>query len=267
MVKVEVSVITPVRNGSRCIKNAVLSVENQGYPCEHIIVDDCSDDNTWEVLVQLKQNRPWMKIFKLPEKIGPIGARNVGISNSNGRYIAFLDADDIWLPGKLNSQIAFMQQQNVVFTFTDYQCISYDQKRIGRPVSGLNKVNWHIHHLTRFIACSSVVLDRSFFTDFYLRDVWPAKRGEDFLAWADCIVKCKIAVRYPDVLLLYTLSKKARSSSKISGAISMFLIYRKIESISLFKSVFYFISYGIFSFFKIFWQRPNKSFDIQSVVK
>jgi teichuronic acid biosynthesis glycosyltransferase TuaG len=258
---IEVSVITPVRNGGQHIKNAVLSVEKQVYPCEHVIIDDSSEDDTWDILVKLKQDRPWIKIIQLPIKTGPIGARNVGIKNAKGRYIAFLDADDIWLPSKLKIQISFMKLANHAFTFTDYRCISHDQKRVGRRVSGLSKINWHLHHSTRFIACSSVIIDRSSFNEFTMRDVWPAKRGEDFLAWADCIKKCKNAVRCPHDLLFYSLSKNSRSAKKVSGAISMFLIYNKVEKISLIKTFLYLISYGLFSIVKIIWQKPNRAFN------
>jgi len=116
MTQIEVSVITPVRNGGKYIKNAVISVEKQAYPCEHIIVDDFSGDDTWDIILQLSQDRPWIKPIKLKKKTGPIGARNIGIKNSKGRYIAFLDADDIWLPGKLKSQISFMRASGYVFS-------------------------------------------------------------------------------------------------------------------------------------------------------
>lgn len=265
MAHIEVSVITPVRNGGAYVKNAVLSVEKQAYPCEHIIIDDFSEDNTWDILLQLSRGRPWIKLIKLEERTGPIGARNVGIKNSEGRYIAFLDADDIWLPRKLKSQISFMRDNGYVFTFTDYKCVTCNQDKIGRRVHGLNKITWSLHHMTRFIACSSVVLDRFYFKDFIIRDVLPAKRGEDFLAWSDCLLKCKEAVRFPNTLLLYTIMRNSRSSSKLSGAFSMFIIYNKIEGISVLKSCAYLFVYGVFSCVKMLWQKPNKPYDLKNV--
>jgi len=121
--------------------------------------------------------------------------------------------------------------------------------------------------MTRFIACSSVVLDRSYFKDFSIRDVFPAKRGEDFLAWSDCLLKCKEAVRLPKTLLLYTIMKKSRSSSKTSGAISVFIIYYRVEGISMVKSCFHFIVYSAFSCLKMIWQKPSKPFDIKSIIR
>jgi teichuronic acid biosynthesis glycosyltransferase TuaG len=252
----EVSVITPVKNGAQYITDAVLSVEQQGYDCEHIIVDDCSEDSTWDTLLRLSADRSWVRIFKMPKSAGAVTARNIALSHAKAKYIAFLDADDIWLPDKLKIQISFMKENDFPFTFTDYHCISADTKRIGRRVSGVSKINWHLHHMTRFIACSSVVLDSLRFNKLQFWDVSPAKRGEDFLMWSNCLLMTSAAVRCPHALTLYRLVKKSRSSGKFSGLGSIFTILYKIEKNTLIESLFYLGVSTIFAAAKHIWQRP-----------
>ncbi len=130
MPQIEVSIIKPVRNGGKYIKNAILSLEKQAYPGKDMIIDDFSEDNTLDVRLELSRDQPWITIIKLGNKTGPIGARNLGIKNSKGSYIAFLDADDIWLPGKLKEQVSFMRDNGYVFTFTDYKCATYNQEKL-----------------------------------------------------------------------------------------------------------------------------------------
>ncbi len=255
--------ITPVRNGGQYIKNAIISVDNQEYLCEHIVVDDCSEDNTWDILVQMSKDRPWLKIFKLPRREGSVKARNYAISNSKGKYLAFLDADDVWAQNKLKTQIPFMKENGAFFTFTDYYCLSHDQKKIGRRVSGLNEITWFLHHTTRFIACSSVVIDHVYFKDLVFRDVSPANRAEDFLLWSDCLLKVKSAVRCPHALLYYTIMKSSRSSAKLSGLKSIFLVLYKCESNTLLASIFYLVFSTVFAAVKHVWQIPNKRFDLR----
>ena len=104
-----VSVITPMHNSGRYILDTIESVKNQTYKnWEMIIIDDCSTDNSVELVKKYIQSDERIKLIRLEENVGVAKARNKGIENSKGRYLAFLDSDDLWLPDKLNKQIKFV---------------------------------------------------------------------------------------------------------------------------------------------------------------
>ena len=96
------SIITPNFNGERFIRRVVESVCQQNYSVEHIIVDDCSTDGSWALLEELSQDYSWLKPIRLEKNAGPVVARNRAIELAQGRFLAFLDVDDFWLPHKLH---------------------------------------------------------------------------------------------------------------------------------------------------------------------
>lgn len=106
-----VSIVTPSYNASSFIKETIQSVQSQTYKnWEMIIIDDVSKDNTCELIKEeiKKDNR--IRLIELQENGGAAIARNTGINNAKAKYVAFLDSDDLWLPEKLEKQLAFMQE-------------------------------------------------------------------------------------------------------------------------------------------------------------
>jgi teichuronic acid biosynthesis glycosyltransferase TuaG len=251
----KVSVITPNYNGSLFLERVVKSVDIQFYNLEHIIVDDCSTDDSWAKINLLANRYPFISPHRLDINSGPVAARNYAISNASGRYLAFLDVDDYWLESKLRTQIEFMISNNVGLSFTDYRFISIDSTMVGRRISGFNKIGWHAHHMTRYLGCSTVIIDRRFFDDFSFPDTYPASRAEDFIAWSRFIKKGGLALRCPHDLTRYTVGHESRSYSR-KGAISVWRIYRIIEKIPFITASFYFVIYALFVLHKRWWFRP-----------
>ena len=122
-----VSIITPSYNSERFIKQCVKSVLAQTYTnWEMIIVDDCSHDNSKLEIASLSKNEARIKTIFLDKNVGAAEARNVAIRKAKGKYIAFLDSDDLWAPKKLELQILFMCKNNIAFSYTSYQLVSED---------------------------------------------------------------------------------------------------------------------------------------------
>ena len=120
-----VSIITPSYNSSKFIMECINSVISQTFQnWEMIIVDDCSNDNSREIISDLTAKDERLKSIFLEENVGAAEARNIAIRQSKGKYIAFLDSDDIWNKNKLEKQITFMSEKNIAFSFTSYQPIS-----------------------------------------------------------------------------------------------------------------------------------------------
>ena len=142
----KISVITPTHNGAQYLRQALDSVLGQSFQdFEHIIVDDCSTDGSWDLLQKLGGDYPWLKPVRLEQNAGPIVARNRAIEMAQGRFLAFLDVDDFWLPHKLKKQIEFMLSNGCALSFSDYRFVSEDGKRIGRRLQGFNKIGWNLY--------------------------------------------------------------------------------------------------------------------------
>lgn len=251
-----VSVITPNFNGSKYLRRALDAVNKQRVSYEHIIVDDCSTDQSWEQLQGLKEEYPKLKIFRLDQNQGPVVARNKAIALARGRFLAFLDVDDFWLPHKLETQIQFMLNTNCALSFSDYRFVTEDGLKVGRRLKGFNTIDWHLHHCTRYLGCLTIVLDKTKFTDFKFPDVHHSYRAEDFLAWALCISTTGPALRCPYDLARYSIVPKSRSSNALSAAISVWKLYRYVEELSIYKSVFYFFVYVCSVTWKRLWYYP-----------
>jgi glycosyltransferase involved in cell wall biosynthesis len=246
-----------VYNASKFISGVLECVASQDLVvCEHILVDDCSQDNSYALLCEAALNYPNIKVARLPKNSGPIAARNEAIKMASGKYLAFLDADDYWMPNKLATQVTFMEKNDVALSFTDYRHISENGALIGRLISGLNKINWELHHITRYIGCLTVVINREKCPDFLFKGIGKSSRGEDFLAWSEVIKKYGPALRCPHDLARYRDVLNSRSSNIMNSISSMFNIYRYVENISLVKLVPYFICYVFFATIKKLWARP-----------
>lgn len=229
-----VSVITPAYNCARTIERCIVSVQRQSVELEHIIVDDCSTDQTLEIATHFSLIYPGLRVYNSMYNSGPSYARNLGISYARARYIAFLDADDAWLEDKLSKQISFMQLHGYGFTYTDYRFVSANGQLIGKLVKGPRSVNWLTHHLGRHIGCLTVVLDRNFFQEPLFASLPSVIRAEDFLAWAHVLAQNKRAYRCPYDLARYTLSPSSRSSALLHNLRCVYFIYIKAERINIF---------------------------------
>lgn len=259
-----VTVVTPNYNGFKFIQRCIESVRRQNYPIEHIIVDDCSTDGSWQLLQTLSKEYPWLKPVRLDKNSGPVVARNKAIEMAQGRFLAFLDIDDFWLPTKLSTQVHFMLQNDCALSFSDYRFVTEDGMKVGRRLQGFDKIGWHLHHMTRYLGCLTILLDREKFPDFRIPEIRPATRAEDFLAWSLCIQRFGPALRCPHDLARYSVVPNSRSAAK-KGSISVWRLYRNLENIPLHLSATYFLVYAAGVFWKRYWYRANQARQIVDV--
>ena len=135
-----VSIIMPSWNTGKFITETIQSVINQTYTdWELLIVDDCSTDNTEEIVVSFKDDR--IKYFHNKKNSGAALTRNRAMRKARGEWIAFLDSDDLWMPEKLEKQIAFMKKNGYTLSYTEYEKIDEESKPLNIYVSGPEKVN------------------------------------------------------------------------------------------------------------------------------
>jgi teichuronic acid biosynthesis glycosyltransferase TuaG len=254
----KVSIITPVFNAARFLPRLFESVKHQyGFEYEHILVDDCSSDASLRIMRAYAEGNNHTVVIALSENKGPVIARNLAISAARGKYLAFLDADDYWLPNKLFVQTQLMEQTGAAISFTDYRFISEDGAFIGRRLRGPDRVGWSLHHMTRYLGCLTIMINKECCPYFYFPDISPSIRAEDFLAWAKVIQLEGPALRCEHDLARYSVVSNSRSSGALKASKSVWLLYRKVEHLSLIRSTIYFAIYAIFTAYKRAWFNPR----------
>lgn len=240
-----VSVITPTYNSARFIHNTIESVQRQTYVnWEMIIVDDCSQDHTIEIVKQYVSRDSRIRLIRFKENRGPAVARNVAIEHAKGRYLAFLDGDDQWMPEKLEKQLRFMQDSQIAFSFTKYMKITEDGKETNSIINIPEKVNYKQLLKHNVIGCLTVMLDVEMIGEVKMIDI---RSRQDFALWLTLCKKGFTAYGLQEVLSKYRVVKGSVSSNKIKMAKQTWKVYREIERLGLLKSIWYFVNYLYFS--------------------
>lgn len=235
----KVSIITPVYNAADHVAECVESVISQTHASwEHILVDDCSSDNSVGILQAYANKDPRIRIIRLAENSGPGVARNKAIEMARGRYIAFLDCDDIWFPEKLEKQIHFMRENDYPFTFTSYVHMDQSGKYLDKIVIAPKKVSYKSALYKNPIGCLTAVYDSHFYGKQFMPTI---RKRQDYGLWLKLLKKSD-AYGLRECLAGYRLQKKSVSSNKLSLIRYEWLIYRREEKLSLVKSGFYLLS-------------------------
>ena len=239
----KVSVITASYNAGRFIEETIKSVLDQTYEnLELIIVDDCSTDNTDEIVSKYIKVDSRVKFYKLEKNSGAAVVRNTALEKAEGRFIAFLDSDDVWDRKKLEKQISFMKSNNYGFSFTSYRLMKEDGELLNKEVRVPKEVKYTDLLKNTIIACLTVIIDRDMIGDFRMPLV---RAGQDTATWLSILRKGNIAYGYDEVLASYRLVEGSISSNKIKALKRTWNTYRKLENLSLFKASYYFICYTL----------------------
>lgn len=236
-----VSIITPVYNAERFIEETINSVINQEYKnWEMILVDDCSKDNSENIIKQFLKNDKRIKYIKLSKNSGAAISRNIAIQNANGRYIAFLDSDDIWKKNKLKVQIEFMKKNNIGFSFSSYEVMDEYGQLINRTINVPEKISYKEYLRNTIIGCLTVVIDRKICGKFEMVNI---RKNQDMATWLSILKKGNIAYGINEKLGVYRIVAGSISNNKIKAAKSVWITYRDVENISIVKSCYYFCGY------------------------
>ncbi|WP_264525317.1 glycosyltransferase family 2 protein [Flavobacterium sp. N502536] len=244
----KVSIITPLYNSESFIAETIQSVLAQTYNnWEMLIVDDCSTDNSKSIIEDFAKHDDRIKYFKTSSPSGsPTIPRNIGIEMASGRFIAFLDSDDLWNSNKLQLQIPLFNDQKVGIVFSDYEKINEEGQSDERFIIAPNQVSYKELLKGNVIACLTVVFDSEKLSKIYF-----TKQGhEDYAFWLSILKKGYIAKNVGHVLAKYRVRKSSVSSNKFKVIKWYYAIYRKNENLSVLQTLYYLIIALSKSFFK-----------------
>lgn len=252
----KVSIVMPTYNDERFVKNTILSVLNQTYgDFELIIIDDKSTDKTVDIIKSFSDKRIRLIINKSNQ--GAAFSRNVGIRCANGKYIAFLDGDDCWYPDKLKNQCEFMENNNYLFSYTDYELIDEENKKLGTYYIGPSKVTFRKFIRMDYVGTSTVMYKRDVYPDLQIpNNIF--KRNDDAL-WlllskkADCY-------RLKGIYSQYRKSSNSISSGKKSKLYKYHVeLYQKLYGFNSFKAHLFSIRNIFYYFLKQIFYRKKQN--------
>ncbi len=238
-----VSVITPAYNAAFFLQETVKSVQDQTFnDWEMIIVDDCSTDETYVLSTRIAETDKRIRVLHNEKNIGVAATRNKALDVAVGEYVAFLDADDLWLPRKLEKQVNFMDAGLYVLTYTNYREFDSNtgkicEKIIRAPATMTAK---RIYSDTS-IGCLTVMVNRNLSGVFYMPLL---THTEDNITWQEILSRGFTAHRLDDVLSLYREGNSSLTHGKIKAAKQQWQTYREYYEFSVQKSLFYFVQYA-----------------------
>ena len=237
-----VSVIMPCYNMERFIADTINSVIHQTFAdWELLIVDDASSDKTAAIIKNLAEQDDRIIFSVNREHAGIATTRNRCIEKSNGRFFAFLDADDIWHPEKLERQLHFMLDRHIGFSYTAYDLINESGKQLGRTVKTAGDLDYKAYLRNTIIGCSTVMVD----TEKTGPVVVPNFRtSEDAATWLNLLRQDFKAYAIEEPLTFYRIRSHSASSNKLKASADLWKVYRQNEKLPFFKAVFYFCCYA-----------------------
>lgn len=244
-----VSVITPLYNCEKYIEETILSVINQTYKnWEMIIVDDCSKDNGVKIVEKYRKIDNRIKLYKNEVNLGGAGTRNKCIEKAKGKYIAFLDSDDLWKKEKLEKQINFMERNNYLFSYTKYERISEEGSKLNL-ISKIPK-NLDYKYMLKInpIGCLTAIYNQEKLGKVYLPEI---KIGQDFALWLEVLKKCSNGYGLMENLAKYRYRESSLSKNKKKKVLCLWEIYRKYNSQSIINSSYNILLNIIYSKFNL----------------
>lgn len=238
-----VSVIIPVHNAERFIEETVASVRAQTYEdWELLLVDDGSTDRSNEICKGLAGKDPRIRLLK-SNGSGAAAARNTGTISARGRYLCFLDADDIWRRDKLEKELKFCIEKQAAFAFTGYEFADENAKGTGKIVHVPEKITYYEALGNTTIFTSTVMLDRDQLPMKLM--LMPRVESEDTATWWQILREGFTGYGCDEALTLYRRSTGTLSSNKLKALKRTWRLYRKVEGFGVLRSAVYFVKYAV----------------------
>lgn len=232
-----VSIITPLYNSEAFIDQTIKSILNQTYTnWELWLIDDCSTDKTIQLATQYTKTHPNIKLLKNQINSGAAISRNKGISEATGEYIAFLDADDLWTPNKLEVQVKVMQTNNCDVSFSSYKQINEAGQPLNKLVQALPILSYKKYLKTNYIGNLTGMYNAKSLGKITAPNL---RKRQDWLLWLSAIKKSgKPALGIQEPLAYYRVRANSISSNKLELLKHNYWVYKKGLGFSTIKSIY-----------------------------
>ena len=238
-----ISIIIPMYNCSPYFDETISSVIAQTYAnWEALCVDDCSTDDTYQKALSYAEKDPRIKVYKNEKNAGPSLSRNFALEKSSGRYVAFLDSDDVWMPEKLQKQLNFMEKTGASVCITDYMTIEEDGT--FRNIVSVPERTSYKQFLSNTLTCSHTVLIDTAKVDRTLLVMPDIKAGQDFAAWLQITRAGHDFYGLNEPLAKYRRHGGSISSNTLFAVKCTWRVYRDIEKLPLHTAIRCFLGYG-----------------------
>jgi len=237
-----ISIVVPVYNVENLIDetiNSVLSQTEENF--ELILVDDCSTDSSVEHI--LKYDDPRVRLIRQPRNMGAYAARNRGVDEAQGRYLCYLDSDDLWEKEKLARELAFLKEHNAGFVFTGYEFADCNGVGNGTIVHVPETIVFKQALYNTTIFTSTVMFDREKIDDSLIH--MPHIASEDTATWWNILKAGNTAYGLNENLVRYRRGSKSLSSNKFKAIKRIWRLYREIAGLSVFSASYYFVAWAM----------------------
>ena len=232
-----VSIITPSYNSSEFITDTIEGILQQTYPnWELLVTDDCSTDNTAEIVKSYAAKDSRIKLQQLAVNSGAGICRNKSIEAAKGRYIAFCDSDDVWMPQKLEMQLKFMEQKNCALVYSSYMIMD-ERKNVQGVAVCMNKIDYASMKRDDGIGCLTAMYDTAKVGKMFMSSI---RKRQDWGLWLEILAKCGVAYGVKEPLAYYRVRSGSISNKKMSLVKHNINVYRKILNFSILKAYLYF---------------------------
>ena len=239
-----VSIITPSYNSEEFISETIISIINQTYPnWELLITDDCSKDNTINIVKSFQENDIRIKLFILKSNGGAGLARNNSIRNAKGRYIAFCDSDDQWKTDKIEKQLGFMDRLNLSFTYSSYDVVD-EIGSFKSVIEAPKTISYKKMLNNNYVGCLTAIYDRKLLGNIYMNEI---RKRQDWALWLYIMKIIKTTSGMSESLAIYRDRANSISTNKVEMLKYNYQIYNKVLGYNHLFS-FFLISNYIFQY-------------------
>lgn len=242
----EISIITPSYNAAQYIEQTIDSVLNQSFQnWEWLITDDNSQDNSVEIIKKI--NDPRIKLVALKENVGAGEARNHSLQRATGRFITFLDSDDVWHPDFLEKMVNFMKENQVELAYSGYSRCDENLHPVIKDFEANKEVNFNNLLKTCRLSLLSSMYDSQRIGKFFFPK---GSKREDHIMWLNLLKKIPYGKPLPEILAKYRMREGSVSRNKKNVVKDQYLVYREHMKFSVLKSVYYTMQWAVNGFLK-----------------
>lgn len=243
-----VSIITPTFNSAKYIAETIQSVQNQTYSnWEMIIVDDASSDETITVIEKVQENDSRIILVRQKNNVGPAITRNTGIQKASGKFMTFLDADDIWFEDFIENSIKTIQKTGISFVFSSYRRANEELEFVYSDFIVPQKVTYTDILKTNSISCLTAFLD---IEALGKKEMPIIHKRQDMGLWLKYLKEIPFAYGIQEPKAIYRIRKNSLSRKKSDLIKYQWQFYREVEKLSVFESLYYLIQWAIRGFLK-----------------